>query len=205
MQEPALQSRAPAPSDAELMAATREGDRDAFAVLVERYKDPLVGYLTRLSGCRSRAEDLAQDAFLALYQHADRYVERGRLQGLLYRIATNRLRSQERRARRWRLLEPLLASRNGHEPPPAPQRVLAEEARRELAAALAALPLTYRVPLVLHEIEGWSYADVARWVGCREGTVKSRIHRGRRRLREKLAPYVAPYAVPGAAAQGEAR
>lgn len=192
MQEPAPQSEEPAPSDAELMAATRQGDRDAFALLVERYKDSLVGYLSRLTGCRSRAEDLAQDAFLALYQHADRYVEQGRLQGLLYRIATNRLRSQERRARRWRLLEPMLASSNGHQPPPAPQRVLAAEAQRELAAALAALPLTFRVPLVLHEIEGWPYADVARWIGCREGTVKSRIHRGRRRLREKLASYFEP-------------
>lgn len=191
MQEPALQSEAPAPSDAELMAATREGDRDAFALLVERHKDPLVGYLARLTGCRQRAEDLAQDAFLALYQHAVRYVEQGRLQGLLYRIATNRLRSQERRARRWRLLEPVLFSRNGHgaEPAPAPQRVLAAEAQRELAAALAELPLAFRVPLVLHEIEGWPYADVARWLGCREGTVKSRIHRGRLRLRERLAPY----------------
>lgn len=191
MQEPALQSEAPAPSDAELMAATREGDRDAFALLVERHKDPLVGYLVRLTGCRQRAEDLAQDAFLALYQHAARYVEQGRLQGLLYRIATNRLRSQERRARRWRLLEPVLMSRNGHgaEPAPAPQRVLANEAQRELAAALAELPLAFRVPLVLHEIEGWPYADVARWLGCREGTVKSRIHRGRLRLRERLAPY----------------
>lgn len=190
MQEPALESQAPAPSDAELMAATREGDRDAFALLVERYKDPLVGYLARLTGCRQRAEDLAQDAFLALYQHAARYVEQGRLQGLLYRIATNRLRSQERRARRWRLLEPVLVSRNGHgTEPAAPQRVLAGEAQRELAAALAELPLTFRVPLVLHEIEGWPYADVARWLGCREGTVKSRIHRGRQRLRERLAPY----------------
>lgn len=190
MQEPALESQAPAPSDAELMAATREGDRDAFALLVERYKDPLVGYLARLTGCRQRAEDLAQDAFLALYEHSARYVEQGRLQGLLYRIATNRLRSQERRARRWRLLEPVLVSRNGHgTEPAAPQRVLAGEAQRELAAALAELPLTFRVPLVLHEIEGWPYADVARWLGCREGTVKSRIHRGRQRLRERLAPY----------------
>lgn len=190
MQEPALESDAPAPSDAELMAATREGDREAFAVLVARYEDPLVGYLARLTGCRQRAQDLAQDAFLALYQHAGRYVEQGRLQGLLYRIATNRLRSQERRARRWRLLEPVLLSRNGHRTEPAaPQRVLADEAHRELAAALADLPLTFRVPLVLHEIEGWPYAEVARWLGCREGTVKSRIHRGRQRLRERLAPY----------------
>jgi RNA polymerase sigma-70 factor (ECF subfamily) len=173
------------------MAATREGDRDAFALLVGRYQDPLVGYLARLTGCRQRAEDLAQDAFLALYEHAGRYVEQGRLQGLLYRIATNRLRSQERRARRWRLLEPALLSRNGHgaEPAHGPQRVLAAEAQRELAAALAALPLAFRVPVVLHEIEGWPLADVARWTGCREGTVKSRIHRGRRRLRERLAPY----------------
>lgn len=177
-------------SDAELMAATRGGDRDSFGRLVDRHKDGLVGYLTRLTGCRERAQDLAQEAFLALYQHAQRYDERGHLQAFLYRIATNRLRSEERREKRWRGLVPMLASEHdGVEKAPGPDRVLAGEAQRQLSAAVARLPLRFRVPLVLHEIEGWPYADIARTLGCREGTVKSRIHRGRQRLRERLAPY----------------
>jgi RNA polymerase sigma-70 factor (ECF subfamily) len=84
-------------SDAALMAATRDGDRDAFALLVDRYKERLVAYLGRLTGSPERAEDLAQEAFLRLWQSADRYAEQGRLQGLLYSIAVNLLRSEERR------------------------------------------------------------------------------------------------------------
>lgn len=174
-------------SDAELMAATRRGDRDAFARLVDRHKDALVGYLGRLTGCPERAQDLAQETFLRLYQRSERYEERGHLKALLYRIATNLVRSEQRRERRFRLLAPLL----GRPAAVADEGdgLLAREARSQVGRALARLPLRYRVPLVLHEIEGWSYADVARQLGCREGTVKSRVHRGRRRLKEMLAPY----------------
>lgn len=189
------------PSDAELMAATRAGDREAFARLVERHKDRLVGYLGRLTGCPEEARDLAQETFVRLFQSADRYREEGHLEALLYRIATNLLRSQRRRERRFATLRPWLAARdNGHDPngvAAVEERLLAEEAQRELARALAELPLDFRVPLVLHEMEEWSYAEIARHLGCREGTVKSRIHRGRRRLKEKLAPYRAHRTSPG--------
>lgn len=175
-------------SDAELMAATRRGDRDAFAQLVDRHKDALVGYLGRLTGCPERARDLAQDTFLRLYQRSARYEERGQCKALLYRIATNLVRSEQRRERRFRLLAPLLG-RPAETAPDDGDPLLAREARSQVGRALSALPLRYRVPLVLHEIEGWSYADVARQLGCREGTVKSRVHRGRQRLKEMLAPY----------------
>lgn len=176
------------PSDAELMARVQDGDRDAFADLVDRHKDAVVNYLTRLSGSRDRAEDLAQEAFLRLYGSASTYSERGFLQALLFRIATNLLRSEERRERRLRLLAPLLGT-SRHAEAAGPSGLLAEELHREVGAAIAALPLDYRVPLVLHEIEGWAYADVARELGCREGTVKSRIHRARGLLRRRLEPY----------------
>ncbi len=178
------------PSDAELMASVRSGDRDAFAALVDRYKDAMVNYLTRMTGCRDRAEDLAQETFLRLYQSAHRYQERGKLLPLLYRIATNLVRSEARRATRARLFANLFAwSTNGHAEPAAQKRLLDQELNQQLAAAVADLPLTYRAPLVLCDIEGWSYRDIARWLGCREGTVKSRIHRGRQRLKEVLTPY----------------
>ncbi|HEX2252493.1 MAG TPA: sigma-70 family RNA polymerase sigma factor [Thermoanaerobaculia bacterium] len=181
------------PTDSELMAATRRGCRDSFGQLVDRHKDRLVAYLTRLAGSRERAEDLAQEAFLRLYQQAGRYDERGKLQGLLYSIATNLLRSEERRLRRWHLLAPFLGQpspANGFHPEPAPStRVLQRELEREMAAALAALPLRYRVPVVLFEIEGWTLAAIAAHLEVQEGTVKSRLHRGRQRLKQKLAPY----------------
>ncbi len=174
--------------DAELMAQVRSGDRDAFARLVDRHKDAVVGYLARLTGQRDRAEDLAQEAFLRLFRAADGYREQGYLRAWLFRIATNLVRSEERRERRLRLLLPFLGGRQ-HAEPAAPSGLLRQELRRELASAVAALPLRYRVPLVLHEIEGWAYADIARELGCREGTVKSRIHRGRQHLKQKLEPY----------------
>ena len=176
-------------SDGELMARVRDGDGEAFAGLVERYGDDLVAYLGRLTGSPERAEDLAQEAFLRLYRAAPRYRDRGRLAAYLYRIATNLLRSEERRARRWRGLAPVLAAGSpDRAEPSAPRRVAGEELRRRLATALAGLPLALRAPLVLYEIEGWPQRQIARALGCREGTVKSRLHRARSRLRSELGP-----------------
>jgi RNA polymerase sigma-70 factor (ECF subfamily) len=180
-------------ADAELMRRSASGDAAAFALLVERHKDPLVGYLARLVRDHARAEDVAQEAFVRLYRAAARYREQDRLLPYLYRIATNLVRSEERRRRRWRLLQPLLAGGSGPvgDPEPGPQaRALASELQRQVAGALASLPIEFRVPLVLHELEEWPCAAIAELLGCRESTVKTRLHRGRRRLRAALAPYL---------------
>ncbi len=177
-------------SDAELMARTRRGDQQAFAVVVDRYKDALINLLTRLTGARDRAEDLAQEAFLRLYQHADRYVEQGKLLPYLYQIASNLVRTEERRRRRWRLLLPFVSQATaGITPHQQEYGVLQTEVQAQVSTAIAQLPLVYRMPLVLHEIEGLSYDEIASICGVPEGTVKSRINRGRQRLREQLAPY----------------
>ncbi|RMH22538.1 MAG: sigma-70 family RNA polymerase sigma factor [Acidobacteria bacterium] len=177
--------------DAELLARARAQDGDAFAALVERYKDLIVGYLARLTGSRSRAEDVAQETFMRFYQQLHRYRERGTLAAYLLRIATNLVRSEERRARRWRLLKPLFAVSDGaHRPAPSPQaEALAGEVQRQVTAAIAALDLRYRVPLVLREIEGLSYRQIADVVGVGEGTVKSRLHRARELLKARLEPF----------------
>ena len=184
-------------SEAEIMELTRARDPEAFAALVDRYKNLLVNYLTRLTGCRDRAEEYAQETFVRFYQKLDRYREQGQLSAYLLRIATNLVRSEERRRQRWRLLQPVLsasgfvahglddpASENG------PQaKALAHEEHRQVTRAIAALDLLYRAPLVLREIEGLSYREIAEALDCNEGTVKSRLHRGRNLLKEKLAPY----------------
>lgn len=174
--------------DAELMSRVRSGDREAFSDLVERHKDAVVSYLSRLTGDRDRAEDLAQETFLRLFRSAGGYREQGLLRAYLFRIATNLVRSEERRDKTWWLLLPFLAKEE-HAEPAAASGLLRQELSREVSAAVAKLPLRYRVPLVLHEIEGWAYSEIARELGCREGTVKSRIHRGRQQLKERLAPY----------------
>ena len=175
-------------ADAELIARVRSGQTAAFAEIIDRYKDGLVGYLVRLLGNRERAEDIAQDTFLRFYQRSGSYEERGQLKAYLFRIATNQLRSEERRAFRWDKIRNLLRPRNGG-PPAQEQALLQDELRHELLKAIAALPLRYRVALVLHEIEGWSYRNISETLDCNEGTVKSRIYRGRSLLKRSLAPY----------------
>jgi RNA polymerase sigma-70 factor (ECF subfamily) len=176
-------------ADEQLMARVRTGDAVAFERIVERYKDPLVGYLARMTNCRDRAEEYAQETFLRLYQNSHRYAERGHLSAYLYRIATNLLRSDERRRRRFRLLEGLLTTSDRAPEPSAQGQALHREATDVVSAAIHELPTAFRAPLVLREIDGWSYAEIALALGCRVGTVKSRINRAKARLRETLAPY----------------
>lgn len=198
--EPALASgvvklesvRQPLPvvrSDAELVAQARAGDAGAFAALVDRHQDALVGYLARLSGSAERAEELAQETFVRVHRTLGRYREQGRFAAWLYRVATNAQRSEERRLRRWRAIAPVFAASSLEQSDTAVDRLLELELQRQLRHALARLPLRFRAPLVLHELEGLSVREVAQVVGCAEGTVKSRLARARARLRSDLAPY----------------
>ncbi|MEM8962812.1 MAG: sigma-70 family RNA polymerase sigma factor [Acidobacteriota bacterium] len=183
---------APPPADIELIESSRHGDADAFAQLVDRYKDRLVNYLTRLVGDPERAEDLAQETFVRLWRQLEHYRDEGVLAAYLYRIATNLVRSEARRQRRWRQMLPQInfssdvtsSSESG------PQSMtLASEAQRQVRRALARLNLELRAPLVLREIEGLTYPEIAALLELPEGTVKSRIHRGRKRLERHLAAY----------------
>lgn len=190
-------------TDGELMARMACGDREALAVLVDRYKDDLVNYLTRLVGRRETGEELAQDTFLRLFEAAPRYREEGKFQAFLYRIATNFARSHERRERLHRGVMgafswgsagstgaaswPFRSFEPSHE-----HRFLEAEAGRALERELAELPLKFRVPLVLFAVEGWSQRTIAEFLGCAEPTVKTRIHRARERLKARLAPYREP-------------
>lgn len=181
-------------TDAELMVQVQNGDREAFAVLVERYKDALVNFLTKITGQRDRAEDWAQETFIRLFQYAPRYREQGRLLPFLLQIGSNLVRSEERRIRRWRLISQALGRQAigvGFMPSgPTPQKhVLDREMSQELAQAVVTLPLHYRVPLVMRDVEGMSYEEIARATGCPPGTAKSRVSRARQQLRERLAPY----------------
>lgn len=178
-----------APSDAELMRRVQGGDREAFAGLVDRHQRRLLRYLGALTRDPDRAQELAQEAFVRLFEQSDRYEERGRFLPYLYRMATNVLRTEERTRRRRELLLRGLPT-NGHGRARSPQaECLGSELASRLGEAIAGLPLRFRSPVVLRHIEGWSYAEIARALGCSEGTVKSRIHRGREHLRRALEPY----------------
>ena len=179
-------------NDAQLLTRSRSRDAEAFGQLVDRHKDQIVNYLARLTGCRDRAEDIAQETFVRFYKKIHHYRDEGTLSAYLFRIATNLVRSEERRKRRWQMLRPILSyggfSANGGAPSPQ-AAALASEEHRQVTRALASLDVLYRAPLVLREIEGQSYRQIANALGCSEGTVKSRLHRGRLMLKERLAPY----------------
>jgi RNA polymerase sigma-70 factor (ECF subfamily) len=179
-----------ATTDGKLLALAHEGDSAAFTALMDRHKDAIVNYLTKLTGSRDEAEDYAQEAFLRLYQKAGNYNEQGFFKAYLYRIGTNLVRSAERRKRRWYVVHSLISG-NGHFAEPAQQRrVLRDEVSERIRAAVNELPMRYRIPLVLYEVEEWQYRKIAEFLGCKEGTVKSRIHRARAMIREQIEPYV---------------
>lgn len=176
------------PIDAELMERVRDGDDEAFATIVDRHKDQLVRYLSHLTGNRSTAEELAQETFVRLYLTASRYREEGKLVSLLYRIATNLIRSEATKSKRWNHLLGLF--RRDPQTAASPQDdALRGEVSRQVATAIGSLPLAYRAAIVLREIEGWSYEEIAQALDCNSGTVKSRISRGRDMLKRLLAPY----------------
>ena len=176
-------------TDDALMTRVREGDEDAFAQIVDRYKDSLVNYLTHLVRSRDRAEEIAQDAFVRLYRNAANYRATDKLAPYLFRIATNLTVTEIRRQRRWNLLLPRLHASTPATIAPPDADLMTNEIQRQVSAALERLPVKYRAPLVLFEMEEWSYDQIATALDVATGTVKSRISRARELLRRQLAPW----------------
>lgn len=176
-------------TDDALMQRVREGDDDAFGEIVDRYKDSLVNYLTHLVRSRDRAEEVAQDAFVRLYRNANQYRQQEKLGPYLFRIATNLVVTEIRRERRWSLLLPRLHASTRTSAPAPDAHLFTNEIQRQVSAAIERLPVNYRAPLVLFEIEEWSYDEIAKALDVRVGTVKSRISRARDLLRRHLAPW----------------
>jgi RNA polymerase sigma-70 factor, ECF subfamily len=176
-------------NDDALMQRVLGGDDDAFSEIVDRYKDSLVNYVTHLVRSRDRAEEIAQDAFVRLYRNAAQYKAQERLGPYLFRIATNLVVTEARREKRWTLLLPRLHASSHRSEPSPDANLYTNEIQRQVAAALEKLPLKYRAPLVLFEIEEWSYDEIASALEIPSGTVKSRISRARDLLRRHLAPW----------------
>lgn len=171
--------------EAELIERAKR-DRAAFAVLYRRHYAMVAGYIFRRIGDSHVAEDLAADVFMAALRHLPRYRDRGApLKAWLYRIATNIVNRWVRRQRRRLESEARRASvaaRSAQERPHSGE-VDAGTARQ----ALLALAPKYQTVLSLHYLEGLSLEEIAVAVGCRPGTVKSRLSRGRDALRLRLA------------------
>ena len=187
-------------SDHALIEATRGGDETAFAEIVGRYRSPITNYLYRFLNDYEEAVDLAQETFVRVYFALDRYHTQFAFSTYIYRIATNLAISEIRRRKRRKLmsLTGLFQGEDGSdvEFQPTDGRKLqdielVEDERSEMIAkAIAALPEKYRVPVVLRDVEGKTYDEVAAIMELGLGTTKSRISRGRALLREKLQHYL---------------
>ncbi len=161
-------------------------DDGAFVVFVAQHQHALINYLTHLTRSRERAEEIAQDAFVRFYRNLARCRDNERLTPYLFRIATNLVVTHIRREQRWRRILPLLTVMQPNSAPPSDRTLMTDEIQKKVTAALEQLPLKFRAPLVLFEIEEWSYGAIAHALDCRIGTVKSRISRARKLMRVQL-------------------
>lgn len=186
-------------SDHALIEATKGGDETAFAEIVSRYRNPITNYLYRFLNDYEEAVDLAQETFVRVYFAIDRYHTEYAFSTYIYRIATNLAISELRKRKRRKLLSLTglfqSDSEDTTEFQPPDERSLQDtnliddERSRVIAKAISTLPEKYRVPIVLRDIEGKSYDEVAGILELGLGTTKSRISRARGLLKEKLKHY----------------
>ena len=186
-------------SDHALIEATKNGDEAAFAEIVGRYRNPITNYLYRFLNDYEEAVDLAQETFVRVYFAIERYHTDYAFSTYIYRIATNLAISEIRKRKRRTILSLTGLFQTDSEdttefqPPdkrPLPDDDLMEdEQARVVAKAISALPPKYRVPIILRDIEGKTYDEIAGILELGLGTTKSRISRARGLLKEKLKHY----------------
>jgi RNA polymerase sigma-70 factor (ECF subfamily) len=197
----AARGEARAGVEAQFIERLRAGEAAAFNRLVEERSGDIYALLFRLTEDREEARDLTQETFLQAFRHLAQFRGDADLRTWLYRIAVNQARNRWRWWRRRRRdvtvsLDapdgggedaPLLASRVGDPSASDPeQEALSRERERTLMRALNTLSRAYREVVVLRDIEGLSYEEVAQALEISVGTVKSRLSRGRTELRKRL-------------------
>lgn len=185
---PALYAAAIEPTDAELVARAREGDRAAMNALLGRHYDRLHAICYRIAGNPADAADGCQEALLAIVRGLDRFDGRSTFSTWSYRVATNACLDEMRRRNRAPVPVEEVAEPVGHQPG------LAEQVtdRVTLDDALPRLPEEFRVPVVLRDVAGMDYAEIGETLQIPPGTVRSRIARGRRQLAQHLGNQVPP-------------
>jgi RNA polymerase sigma-70 factor, ECF subfamily len=173
-----------------LLERARDGDLDAFNDLVVLYQDQLFALVVRMVPDRDQASDCVQEAFFSAYRNLTSF-RGGSVKSWLNRICVNAAMDTQR-ARKRRPVQPYPELDDESWQPPAgveadPERTaLDSERTRALAGALAGITDDQRVAIVLYDVEGYDYAEIADMTGVSLGTVKSRIHRGRLALRSLL-------------------
>ena len=185
------------PSDEELVQRARDGDRDAFRELVERYQRKIASLALGVLRDREDALDVVQETFARAYQSLGGFKGDAGFYTWVYRIAMNLCIDHQRREAKTPLAA--LDSRNGgaaddrlgtlpdaaeHGDPYRHARDV--EIARGLSRAIGELTPEHRAVIVLREVEGLSYEEISQVLDCPKGTVMSRLHYARRQLQERL-------------------
>jgi RNA polymerase sigma-70 factor (ECF subfamily) len=168
--------------DVHLMLQVASGSEEAFRQLIARHEGALLNLFRRLGADQDEADDVAQETFLRLFGYRERYRPEARFRTFLFTVARHAWLDYCRKRERWRRSDG-----------PIPEEELAQEScrvstseRMDLEAALRQLPVAHRMVLVLSAYEGLSYAEIGRIMEIPEGTVKSRVFHGLRKLRTEL-------------------
>ena len=191
-------------TDVQLMLDVKAGDEQSFALLLHRYRTPLVNFLYRMVRNREQAEDLAQEVFIRVYRARADYVPSAKFTTWLFRIATNLALNSIRDTRHQRMEVSLDApvkvdSEEGDERPldvaeknPNIEEHLVQEAQRDMIRhAIDKLPEKQRAAVLLHKYQDLDYGEISKILSCSESALKSLLFRAYETLRVELAPLVA--------------
>jgi RNA polymerase sigma-70 factor (ECF subfamily) len=179
-------------SDEQLIALSRSGEGSAFGEFVRRHTDTVHRWMTRSVG-EQEAEDLTQEVFLKAYRGLAHFRGDAPPRAWLAAIADNAVKNRYRSRSRFRRIFAGSREEEGFSEPvetttDPEENASAGEARRFITEALSRLPVEFRMPVVLRDLEEWSYEEIAVSLALPVGTVKSRIARGRGQLKTLLTP-----------------
>ena len=191
-------------TDVQLMLDVKAGDEQSFALLLHRYRSPLVNFLYRMVRNREQAEDLAQEVFLRVYRARADYVPSAKFTTWLFRIATN-LALNSVRDNRYQRMEisldaPVTAdAEDGDEKtmdvaekqPNIEQHLVEDVQRKMIRRAIEKLPEKQRAAVLLHKYQELDYGEISKILECSESALKSLLFRAYETLRVELAPLVA--------------
>lgn len=182
-----------------LIDELREGDMTALAILVEKYKRIVYRVAIQITKNHEDANDVMQDTFLKVYESIHSFRKDAAFETWLYRIvvnhATNLVKRRERRRE-----SPLSSTSEGEIHPDLRRttdlannphlNLERKERQRWVTQAINSLPLKQRTVVILYEFEGLTHPEIASILNCSEGTVRSRLHYARHKLKDLLKPYV---------------
>jgi RNA polymerase sigma-70 factor (ECF subfamily) len=184
-------------SESVLLRRCRRGDKEAFGILVRQHQERIFNFLLRMTANREEALELAQETFLKAFAAIVHFQERASVSTWLHRIAINTCFShrRSRKCKAPQLSLQAVASGDGrigvHDCPdssadPA-SMAMREEIYQQIQLAIGKLEPELRATLILRDINGMSYEEIAETMDCPLGTVRSRLHRARSQLREELS------------------